>query len=223
MLNCRLLERPATLLTGAARFNSVADPGRGVLGAHRVSPIPLRFPELGKSLWKQAVGQRQFSLAGSCPYRGSRHTLLRASLIAELGSGGLHTSTHTHVCSHTRATAGHSKPQASCSGDPQGPLQPVQANEKAGQAMQSWGGGRRGQRESPCLPQSPRKGGMPPPGRGSHLSPPRLTPLNPGSCSWGRGYIIPILRMEKLRLQEEKLPAGTKADSLGSSTLHSGS
>lgn len=153
MLNCCLLERPATLLTGAARFNSVADPGRGVLGAHRVSPIPLRFPELGKSLWKQAVEQRQFSPAG---------TLLRASLIAELGSGGLRTSTHIHVCSHTRATAGHSKPQASCSGDPQGPRQPAQANEKAGQAMQSWGGGRRGQRESPCLPQSPRKGGMPP-------------------------------------------------------------
>lgn len=160
MLNCCLLEGPATLLTGAAHFNSVADPGRGVLGAHRVSPIPLRFPELGKSLWKQAVEQRRFSPAGSCPYRGSRHTPLRAALIAELGSGGLHIHPHS-VGSHTRATAGHSKPRASCSGDPQGPLQPAQANEKAGQAMQSWGGGRRGRRESPCLPQSPRKGGEP--------------------------------------------------------------
>lgn len=95
MLGCGLPESPASLRVRA----SVARPARGDLRAPRVSPIPLRFPELVGSLGKQTGEQKLPFPACSGPPEGSGHTLPRV-LDHPAGLRGSPAPTCTHVCSH---------------------------------------------------------------------------------------------------------------------------
>ena len=153
-----------------------------------------------------------------CTHPRGPSTHVQSHSYAQGGSWG---PPHSHTRGmFTREQRCHPQPQAFCSGSGFGDLKmPPPLSWATGKAVKILGGG------GVLAPPSPRQGGSSPspriprnPQRALRRAPTHFILLNSRSHPCGRACIRPILWMAKLRFQEVKLLAGSKAGRRGSST-----